>query len=417
MTMRRWLSTVALLALTAGVATAQIEIVRPAPGDTLAGRVEVIVHSDAVSITAVHVRIGDRPWVPMAHAEGGTWRATLDSTLAPNGPARISAQQWPVAEGGTATVEVRLDNPLRHYWGDIHSHTAVSDGKMSPFEAYAYARDVAGLDFFSLTDHLERVEPAEWAQCLRAAWEANEDGRFATFAGLEWSKGVGHMCVYDPIGHTWPTSLAEFYTYAPAACAVAKFNHPGWRDTNFEEFAYSPEGDSVIQLIEVRTEMEMGWMIRALDEGWHIAPDGSDDSHAPNWGNCNRWTVVLAPGLTRANVIAALQRRHCYSTFDRNCRLHFWINGAVMGEVVGEPTRTAVVEVDVNDPDGSDTTKSIELICDGEVIATDAPAAPQRRWTLTLTPEAGEHYYFVKVTQADGNCLWSAPIWITVPGE
>ena len=26
----------------------------------------------------------------------------------------------------------------------------------------------------------------------------------------------------------------------------------------------------------------------------------------------------------------------------------------------------------------------------------------------------GKHFYFVKVTQKDGNMLWSAPVWVTV---
>jgi hypothetical protein len=29
----------------------------------------------------------------------------------------------------------------------------------------------------------------------------------------------------------------------------------------------------------------------------------------------------------------------------------------------------------------------------------------------------GKHYYFVKVTQADGNLLWSAPVWVTVADD
>jgi hypothetical protein len=31
----------------------------------------------------------------------------------------------------------------------------------------------------------------------------------------------------------------------------------------------------------------------------------------------------------------------------------------------------------------------------------------------TVTPEPGEHFYYAKVTQADGNVLWSAPVWVT----
>jgi len=29
-------------------------------------------------------------------------------------------------------------------------------------------------------------------------------------------------------------------------------------------------------------------------------------------------------------------------------------------------------------------------------------------------PGTGEHYYFVEITQKDGNLLWSAPVWVTV---
>ncbi|MEO5934090.1 MAG: hypothetical protein ABIQ08_11140, partial [Duganella sp.] len=33
--------------------------------------------------------------------------------------------------------------------------------------------------------------------------------------------------------------------------------------------------------------------------------------------------------------------------------------------------------------------------------------------TTTVTPAIGEHFYYAKVTQNDGNILWSAPIWVT----
>jgi hypothetical protein len=31
----------------------------------------------------------------------------------------------------------------------------------------------------------------------------------------------------------------------------------------------------------------------------------------------------------------------------------------------------------------------------------------------TITPAVGEHFYYAKITQNDGNILWSAPIWVT----
>jgi hypothetical protein len=33
--------------------------------------------------------------------------------------------------------------------------------------------------------------------------------------------------------------------------------------------------------------------------------------------------------------------------------------------------------------------------------------------STTITPALGEHFYYAKVTQTDGNILWSAPVWVT----
>lgn len=413
----RTVASAALLSLSALMALAQLEIVQPQAGAVLSGTIEVIARSDAPGLRGVHVYLAGRPWVAMTAGTDGAWHATLDTTLAPNGPATIGLQQWPVAEGGAPTVEVTLDNPLQWYWGDIHSHTAVSDGRLTPAAAYAYARDIAGIDFFSLTDHLEKISAEEWRECLRAAWEANDEGRFVTFAGLEWTKAVGHICLYDPIGTLWPEDLESLYTSAHGNCVSAKFNHPGWRGTSFNDFTYSPEGDAVIQLMEVRGPGELEWFIKALNLGWHLAPDGSDDTHLETWGNNNMWTVALAPGLTRANILHALESRRCYSTRDRNCRLLFTLNGAQMGAIIAEPQRAVNLVVEVDDPDAGDVIERIELYADGTNIQTDEPGLRARRWEVTLTPEPGHHYYFIVVTQADRDLIYGAPIWVTVAAE
>ena len=59
-------------------------------------------------------------------------------------------------------------------------------------------------------------------------------------------------------------------------------------------------------------------------------------------------------------------------------------------------------------------TSKIELFEDGIVVQMDEPNSENRHWETTFNPATGKHYYFVKVTQADGNLLWSAPIWVTV---
>ena len=47
---------------------------------------------------------------------------------------------------------------LRFHFADLHSHTAYSDGTLTPAIAHEYARDKAKLDVFCLTDHLESVD-------------------------------------------------------------------------------------------------------------------------------------------------------------------------------------------------------------------------------------------------------------------
>jgi hypothetical protein len=49
---------------------------------------------------------------------------------------------WPAAQ---ADVVV--------FFGNLHSHTGLSDGSGTPAEAYEHARDTAGLDFLAITEH------------------------------------------------------------------------------------------------------------------------------------------------------------------------------------------------------------------------------------------------------------------------
>ena len=85
-----------------------------------------------------------------------------------------------------------------------------------------------------------------------------------------------------------------------------------------------------------------------------------------------------------------------------------------MGDIVEESIDKVNVLVVVDEADNDDVTSKIELFEDGLVIQTDEPNSENRRWETTCTPSLGKHYYFAKVTRADGNMLWLAPIWVTV---
>jgi hypothetical protein len=95
----------------------------------------------------------------------------------------------------------------------------------------------------------------------------------------------------------------------------------------------------------------------------------------------------------------------------------FRVNAAYPGDIVTEPVQEVQMGIRVGDPDEGDVIAKIELFEDGKVVVTDEPNETSRCWRPDHTPEPGKHYYFIKVTQADGNLLWSAPIWVTVASK
>ncbi|MHC4403656.1 MAG: CehA/McbA family metallohydrolase [Planctomycetota bacterium] len=401
----------------------RVEILEPEAGQALHGlvevRVEVVPVVEGRLPTRLYVSIDGPPWIRMTRVgQTNQFVAQVDSTMFPNGPASLEVLGWVPNELPLATtVEIELDNALRSFFADLHSHSGYSDGERFPSDALAYARYTAGVDAFVLTDHLEYLDDLEWLDTREQVWRANEDGGFVTLPGLEWSKPQGHTVIFDPQTLQWPTETAAFYQAAADAGVVVKFNHPGDGTEVFDGLAYSEVGDRAVQMIEVRDAVEEQAYLRALELGWHVAPDGSSDTHGLNWGNAGTWTGIVAPGLSQRNVLAALQSRHLYSTQDRNCQLLLEVNGAVMGDVLDDPVQTVRLDVVVNDPDEDDAIAKIELFEDGAIVQTDQPGVSHRHWSTSRSPTPGPHYYFVKVTQADGNQMWSAPVWVTVAGD
>jgi hypothetical protein len=398
----------------------KIEVLSPLANQDVQGvvdvRVKVIPAVADHQPTSVYMALGGPPFVGLKRVEQTEeWAGQVDSSLVPNGQTDLIIMCWvPQEKRGTATIPVKSQNPLKCYFADLHSHTAFSDGTLFPTEAYAYARDVAKLDVFSLTDHLESVDEAEWMDIREQSWKANQDGAFVAIPSLEWTKELGHAVILDPGIRQWPTDIPSLYRLAAELGVILKFNHPGDGTKVFDGLAYSEIGDKAVRLIEVRYADEEKAYLRVLKLGWHLAPDGSDDTHSPNWGNCRSWTGILAPGLSKRNIWAALKDRHCYSTLDRNCRLLFEVNGAVMGDILDKSVENVSIDVSVDDPDTSDTITQIELFEDGVVVQTEQANAANHRWKTTCSPSPGKHYYFVRITQADGNLIWSAPVWLTV---
>ncbi len=100
---------------------------------------------------------------------------------------------------------------LQVFFGNLHSHTSLSDGSGIPAEAYAHARDRAGLDFLAITEHNHRNAPSQLEDnpelysgdsrfsLISVANRISQDGRFIALYGQEFSSiGSGnHANVLD----------------------------------------------------------------------------------------------------------------------------------------------------------------------------------------------------------------------------
>ena len=62
------------------------------------------------------------------------------------------------------------------YWGDMHGHTAISDGKGSLDDYFIHARDVAKLDFVVVSDH-DFGNSAPW-RMPKETWGLTQDCTF-----------------------------------------------------------------------------------------------------------------------------------------------------------------------------------------------------------------------------------------------
>ncbi len=107
-------------------------------------------------------------------------------------------------------IDSKKTTPLEKiWWGDIHSHSGISfDGSGSG--TFRYARDVAGLDFYSLTNHSSivisrdpdttygiSISDEEWEFTKRKVIEFDDPGKFVTILGYECSLiHSGHHNVY-----------------------------------------------------------------------------------------------------------------------------------------------------------------------------------------------------------------------------
>ena len=337
------------------------------------------------------------------------------------------------------TEEFDLDWNL--YFGQLHAHTDISNGAGSVEEAFQYASQVDGLDFFAVTDHSDSFDNADMGAIdadgadISADWAAGKqaaasvtNGDFVGLFGFEMTwpedKQLGHISTFNTPGwqtrdqadfENVPTALENYYKALTAVPgSVSQFNHPDTVHGDFERFDhYSPQYDAAVSLLEVAGEdgvVDCEYYDLALDKGWHVAPTNNQNNHNGQWGDASdARTVVLAKDLTEESLYAAMKDRRVYATQDSDLAIYYELNGAVMGSILPK-SKDAEITVFLSDPT-DEAIGNVEVVTDGgAVLVSEYVETPSQ--VLELPASGGRSYYYLRITQPDGDVAVTAPVWM-----
>lgn len=355
---------------------------------------------------------------------------------------------------------------FQRYFGQLHSHTQYSDGAGSLDSALAYVKalpDNANVDFVAFTDHSNYFDKSGaanpegalydmslasaasqnlWNEYKNAVATFNADnaGSMVAIAGFEmtWSGGPGHINTFNTPGivsrnnttlnnKTKDAGLQAYYkllSQTEGVDSISQFNHPGTTFGNFIDFGYwDAVVDTRMYMVEVGNgEGQIGaggyypsyeQYIMALDKGWHVAPTNNQDNHKGRWGNANdARDVILTDDFTEDGIYAALRARRMYATEDKNLEIDYTVNGNMMGSIIDVPEKLNF-EISFNDPDRTDSIAKVELVVNsGKVAYTWDSAADLAKGSVSVELAPEYTYYFVRVTEGDGDLAVTAPVWV-----
>ena len=352
------------------------------------------------------------------------------------------------------------------YFGQLHSHTTYSDGSGTLDAALDYVANLpedANVDFVAFTDHSNYFDKSGaanpegalydmslatessqnlWNAYKQAAADFNaSQSDVIALAGFEmtWSGGPGHINTFNTPGivsrnnttlnnKTSDAGMKAYYallSQPEGADSLSQFNHPGSTFGTFSDFSYwDALIDSRIFMVEVGNgEGQIGaggyypsyeYYTMALDKGWHVAPTNNQDNHKGKWGNANdARDVILTDDFSEQGLYDAIRALRMYATEDKNLELTYTVNDLPLGSSLTEVPDKLDIRVQVSDPDAADAISKVEVIVNsGKVAYTWDNAAALAAGDLSCTLDPDYSYYYIRVTEADGDLAVTAPVWV-----
>lgn len=351
----------------------------------------------------------------------------------------------------------------QHFRGTTHNHTNIShDGAGSP-EAAVAAGKKYGYDWFAFSDHSHDIDPtllgqdtvvrdgmqertggSDWQLTKDLAAQNTKDGEYVVFPAFEMTSTTwGHSNIFGSenfidrnINGKQYQDLNQYYAWVMTYDdIVGQFNHPDMSNAAFNNFKpYNKEVDQLFTMLEVGNGSGHYAYANAekkffsvLDLGWHVAPTYGEDNHEGTWGQTKARTVIVADDLSQASLLHSMRNMRVYMVEDPNFTLDVLANGYYMGstvdskdlkfnisgsDLVAENRSMSEYDYLAADYKSDDRVEKVELITNGGVVVDSySPMTKDFTWEPSYNVAGGQQWFVVRVTQADGERMYSAPIW------
>ena len=331
------------------------------------------------------------------------------------------------------------DRTWRIARGDIHRHTDLSwdgnrDGSLD--DSYRYAIDAAGFDYLGVCDHQAGMSiPYNWWRLQKAVDLYTIRDRFTPLysyeRSLKWPNGhrnvlfsargnpildIGesesnaetntgkvlfpYLHKYGGVSmpHTSGSGAGtDFRDSDPAVEPVVEI-YQGYR-SNFETLG-APRAPSQRE----SAKFTAGFVWNAWAKGLKLGVQASSDHVSTHIS----YAGFYVDRLDRDAIIEALKARRSYAATD-NAFVDLRMGDHFMGESFRAPMPLPM-RVYVS---GTGDIARVEVIHNNKVVyvVPGNGAEMTFNWTDNESPQ-GQNYYYVRVTQQNGQLTWSSPIWV-----
>ena len=296
------------------------------------------------------------------------------------------------------------DGAFGGYWADLHGQSGESIGIGTSVAYFDFARDCAFLDATSHQANDFQVNNAFWEFLNTLTARLNQDGRFVTFPGYEWSgnTAVGgdrnvyfrhegrqirrssHALLVDrsDLGTDANTAAQLFQDLAGEDCVV--FAHVGGRYADIE-MAHDRRLETAMEIHSAWGTFE--WLMHdAFRLGYRCGVVCNSDGHkgrpgasypgASTFGAYGGLTCFLATDLTRDGLFESLRKRHHYGTTGTRMYLDVQAGFATPGRVFDQDPLAC--------PNASSHPATSAMM--GDIVQTNDRAVTLKTTATTQTP-------------------------------